>query len=665
MLGREFNPNITGGNTVFKRLTTLAMGCSFAAAMLAGCGGSGGSTAVPVSPAPQGNKTGNVSLTFHLNRTHGTSLRGRKYTSRNTAGIGLSYRVHGSSTAFATDVAGLESPMFASAIAPGFTSNNVTCGSADGSGAYSCSILVPAPVGYDDFQITTWDQAPSSNTFGGTFAASANDLSTNVISNQLIVQNTTNTISYTLNGVVASVALSVSPDSLVSGGSTAQTTTLSVLALDADGNIIIGSDPYVDNAGNPVTIVINKTEDDPANPVGGTAPANGNVQFAASANCAGATQCTVTDPTVQYLTVDYNNYQTNSATFAATATSAAATIPSNPLNAVLKITNTIGGGSIGAAGSPTMNLASITSGAAITSGHYGDGHLYLADAADHQVLQLSTGTPGVSQTYGGYFGNEQFARAAFGPDNAIWVTSPNDGEVAQWSVPASQGLWNTFCTTPGCWDFAPLVSPFGIAAGPDHNMWVTDPVQNEAFIITLPTGNEYGPGAYLFTPVTGFSANAGLGDIASDGTGLWTSETNTQKIAQITTTGVVTEYAVAGASTLGSLTLGPDGNIWVADSGANKVFVISNQSGTVGTVLKTISTTGTPQQIAAGAGAVYVTETTATGNLVGKIALNGTLSEYSNGLPDNTNPLAGIAFGADGNFYMTESTGSNVVYFAP
>ena len=679
MLGREFNPNITGGNTVFKRLTTLAMGCSFAAAMLAGCGSGGGSTSVPVPTTPQGTKTANVALTFHMNRSHGTALRGRKYTSRNTAGLGISYRVHGSSTAFATTLAGLQSPMFASAISPSFTSSNVTCGAADSSGAYSCSILVPAPVGYDDFQITTWDQAPSSNTFGGTFAASANDLSTNVMSNELIVQNTTNTISYTLNGVVASVALSVSPNSLVSGGATAQTTTLSVLALDADGNIIIGSDPYVDNAGNPVTIVVNKTEQDPLAPTGGTAPANGNVQFAANANCASATQCTVVDPTVQSFTVNYNNFQTDSATFTATATSAAATIPSIPVNAVLNFTNTIGSGSIGAAGAPAMNLLADApytgTGVAITAGAFGDSNVYIGDSADSKLLKLTPGaTPSLSTVYNDSFAGIHYGGIVEGPDGSLWATLPNavwtsggcnglHGGVLQYKI--ANNLASHWCFSGNLAPYTNMVRPTGITVGADQNIYVSDPGANQIESFVIPSGSGSYVNGGLWGVPDGMSANAGLGGIVSGAGYLWFTEGNLGKLGRLDPAAAsngVTEYAISGAVTPNAIAFGPDGNLWIADTGAKKVFVVS----TAGALVSTISTAATPQQISvARDGSMYVTETGAA-NLVGRISTTSfNISEYSNGLPATSNPLAGIAQGSDGQFYMTESTGSNVVYFAP
>jgi len=43
---------------------------------------------------------------------------------------------------------------------------------------------------------------------------------------------------------------------------------------------------------------------------------------------------------------------------------------------------------------------------------------------------------------------------------------------------------------------------------------------------------------------------------------LWFTESSADKVGKITTAGVITEYPVKGANLLGSITSGPDGNLW-------------------------------------------------------------------------------------------------------
>lgn len=75
-----------------------------------------------------------------------------------------------------------------------------------------------------------------------------------------IVANTTNNIDFTLNAVVASIAVSLAPDGNFTAG-TAATKTIVVAAFDAGGGtIIVGSDALVDSSGSPVTIQLGDTD---------------------------------------------------------------------------------------------------------------------------------------------------------------------------------------------------------------------------------------------------------------------------------------------------------------------------------------------------------------------------------------------------------------------
>ena len=110
----------------------------------------------------------------------------------------------------------------------------------------TCSGTVSAPVGSDTFTVHLYD---AQNGAG-------NLLSTGTLT-QTIVANTANSVNVTFNGVVASLAVAIA--NVVSPG-TAGSVGVTVNALDADGNTIVGPGVYVNASGNPVTIALSNSD---------------------------------------------------------------------------------------------------------------------------------------------------------------------------------------------------------------------------------------------------------------------------------------------------------------------------------------------------------------------------------------------------------------------
>ena len=115
------------------------------------------------------------------------------------------------------------------------------------------------------------------------------------------------------------------------------------------------------------------------------------------------------------------------------------------------------------------------------------------------------------------------SRIVLGPDGNLWFTefgtigifNPNTGKVVK-EVPLASSS----------------EEPFGIAVGPDGNIWYTEGVVNSAF--------------------TGY-VSFGVGVISTDAKSL------------------IKEIPVTASSEPFGITAGPDGNIWFAVTGANKV----------------------------------------------------------------------------------------------
>ncbi|HTW85237.1 MAG TPA: hypothetical protein VMD91_14300 [Candidatus Sulfotelmatobacter sp.] len=194
------------------RATARAVGAALALTLGAGCSGGGGSPPVPT----QSQKTPTavlkaVTFTMHWNSASGTSslVRTPKYVPATAASVSVSVN------------AGV--PLYLNSPATTLTIN--------------------APVGTDTFAFETYD-APNGN---------GNVLSKATVT-QAIVDGTANTVSAVLNGVVASVGVSV--NGTFPAGTTG-TFAISAVAKDADGNVIVGSSSY----STPITLSISDPAD--------------------------------------------------------------------------------------------------------------------------------------------------------------------------------------------------------------------------------------------------------------------------------------------------------------------------------------------------------------------------------------------------------------------
>jgi streptogramin lyase len=242
-------------------------------------------------------------------------------------------------------------------------------------------------------------------------------------------------------------------------------------------------------------------------------------------------------------------------------------------------------------------------------------------------------------------GNLWFADGGFSTGGKIGHITPT-GAIKEFTLPASNG------------------DPGGITAGPDGNLWFTffSTSQNSKIERITPTGaiKEFS----LPPTVAPGSITAGPDN------NLWFTETiigpknvnvdNTvRRIGRITPTGTITEFPLTKGSSPGSITAGPDGNVWftedlnggfsgsiarITPTGGISEFPLptSNSSNGIG---------GIPTGIALGHdGALWFTDSR--NNSIGRITPKGTISEFV--LPSPQSSPDRITSGRDGKIWITE-----------
>lgn len=238
------------------RNITLA---GFAAATIALAACNGGGHALPAMTNGSSNpRAASVKATFSVHiparGTTTSSLRRPAYISPSTNGIAI---------------ASFTSPYYAGAVptasgAFDVSSNSPSCSPAIAGGGSMCTFEIAVPAGTDDFIVTTYDAAPVNNMM----PAGAHRLGYGMVTNETIKAGAANTIDIALGGVVSKFTLSMSQASSANWscdnsttchllhGSNFVTQNVTVNAWDSSNNLIIASDGWYDNNGNPVTVTL-------------------------------------------------------------------------------------------------------------------------------------------------------------------------------------------------------------------------------------------------------------------------------------------------------------------------------------------------------------------------------------------------------------------------
>src|SRR5687768_1119810 len=98
--------------------------------------------------------------------------------------------------------------------------------------------------------------------------------------------------------------------------------------------------------------------------------------------------------------------------------------------------------------------------------------------------------------------------------------------------------------------------PYGIASGPDGNLWFTDIHQSQSRIGRITTG-----GAITEFLLPAPSSGPLRIVVGPDGA-LWFTESSVNRIGRITTSGTISEFPTSSGTDPVDIVQGPDGNLW-------------------------------------------------------------------------------------------------------
>jgi virginiamycin B lyase len=233
-----------------------------------------------------------------------------------------------------------------------------------------------------------------------------------------------------------------------------------------------------------------------------------------------------------------------------------------------------------------------------------------------------------------------------GPDGNLWFTEegvlPGIGRITKSGTITE----HTAGLTSG---FSMLRTPKGITAGPDGNLWFTEQGVTADGVARLDPGT----GSVVEYPLSAGADPTAI-TAGSDGN-LWFLERGATKIGRITPDGDVDEFnaGLSGSDTLNDITSGPDGQLWVtiAASGDDRIESFS-PSNPDDPRFWSNNLTGTPNQIVAASDhKLYFTESDEPA-AIGRIKTDGNIKEYRTGLTVDSAP-AGLAEGDKGMLWFT------------
>lgn len=630
---------------MLKRIISGAVASTLSAALLAGCGGGGGSQAVPSTPSGGGSKTTNAKFTIKIPASAATHTKNGKkaplYVSRNTKGIGVEF---GASpvAAFAAGNAPSTTPDTAAAIAPGAPGCDASAGS---DGSFNCTVyLAGVPVGYNDLRITLWDAAPASGSFAGDHA-----LAINVVSNIVTLAGIDNTLGPFTTLPVVDSAYAQLTSGIVNG--TASTVTGYVVAKDAQGNIILGGDQFVDANFNNITLtpVINN---------GGTSltfSAPASVAFATS----GTNQFTLAyDGLTQFATG--GAAQPNVSISVANATATVGLQGSN-----LEVTNS--NNNITVPGQPQVTLLHT----------YGAAPAVLTVGSDAAIWM--TGGGGITRTdasgnttgWGGGQGLIGTAGAiAAGSEGYLWYTDTADNAVGRFAP--TSGATISVTETPSI--LGATLS--AIALGPNGNIWVADSAHNQLDMVDPNNFNAAFTGGSNQFNLGNSPAGLAIGPLVNGGNDktMCAIEPAAPGNGAIECLDLTTHLTFGSPTTATphSLVVGPDNKVYVGELGQIEIFTVQGSQLAVGSTTKPLASgSAYVQALAANSdGNLWFVEGGAASPTFGNLNIQSAtpaLNEFSanTGIAAGATPFSLVLDKNNSTLYFTDNTNDALDYITP
>jgi virginiamycin B lyase len=450
------------------------------------------------------------------------------------------------------------------------------------------SIAFDAPVGLDTFIIESYDEQ---NGQGNVLSRAA--------VTQSIVQGQPNVLAVTLNGVVASLQLSLSEPSPDAGKPA--TATIIVSALDPDGNRIVGKGDY----SVPIKLAIADYTNS-----GTLKLSNALLQNPAD--------------TAKLI---YNGETLNSG------------LAGGP--AAYVIASATGVGEVSAAFTPVPTFYQYSIPAAadrpqwIALGH--DGNMWFTEYPGNAVARITRA--GVVTAFTVPTTNALPEQIIGASDGNLWFTEYEANKIAKVTTAGAFTEYSTLFAPP------PNDNPIGLVDRLDGNIWY---VANTSSRVGS-QGISSGAAAETSIP----TSNSGpFGIATAPDNNLYYTESNVDKIGRITNVFTAqSELSLTAGSVPEQIVRGPDGNVWFTENGRNNIGRVSPSCFCVTGEFPTLTPSAAPVGITAGAdGALWFTERGL--DRIGRVTTGGTVSEFSS--PVTGLGLQGIAVARDGSLWFTE-----------
>jgi virginiamycin B lyase len=270
-----------------------------------------------------------------------------------------------------------------------------------------------------------------------------------------------------------------------------------------------------------------------------------------------------------------------------------------------------------------------------------DGKLWFTELAANKIGRVTPGNPPMIEEFDVPLNFVEPLNITVGPDNKIWFSGKFNG---------AGGVGRMDPVNPagvqGFGGFG-VITPRGIAAGPDSAIWLGD---NAGSVVRIDPAT----GSELATSDIALGGAFGTRNLTPGPDGnVWVTSFGAGEIAKVAPTGTVTRYPVTGNS-LWDVITGPDGNLWYTVPDGNRVGKIT----TGGAFTDFLVTAGGDQfGITVGPdGALWFAQAVA--NSIGRITTDGQFNEVT-GLTAAARPEY-IAQGPDNTLWFTEKDGNRI-----